>query len=43
MHAGIIGLHSAQDMTHFPRLSVFCCRLEVEALRRINPPTMESY
>jgi pyrroloquinoline quinone (PQQ) biosynthesis protein C len=34
---------SCQGMDIWPRLSVLCCPVEVEALRRTDPPSKESY
>jgi hypothetical protein len=30
-------------MDVYPRVSVFCCPVSVEALRRADPPSKESY
>jgi hypothetical protein len=39
----IVGLNPAQGMDVRPRLSVLCCPVYVEALRRADHPSKESY
>jgi hypothetical protein len=38
-----IGSNPASGMDVFPRVSVLCCPVSVEALRRADPPSKESY
>jgi hypothetical protein len=39
----IAGSNPARGMDVCPRFSVLCCPVLVEALRRADPPTKESY
>jgi hypothetical protein len=41
--AGIVGSNPAQGMDVCPRLSVLCCPVLVEALRRADHSSKESY
>jgi hypothetical protein len=41
--AGIVGSNPAQGMDVYPRLSVLCCPVYVEALRRADHSSKESY
>jgi hypothetical protein len=41
--AGIVGSNSTQRMDGCPRLSVLCCPMKVEALRRADHSSKESY
>jgi hypothetical protein len=40
---GIARSNPASGMDVCPRLSVLCCPVSVEALRRADPPSKESY
>jgi hypothetical protein len=40
---GIAGSNHASGMDVCPRVSVLCCPVSVEALRRADPPSKESY
>jgi hypothetical protein len=40
---GIAGSNPALGMDMCPRVSVLCCPVSVEALRRADPPSKESY
>jgi hypothetical protein len=40
---GIAGSNPASGMDVCLRVSVLCCRVSVEALRRADPPAKESY
>jgi hypothetical protein len=40
---GIAGLNPAWSMDVCPRVSVLCCPVSVEALRRADPPAKESH
>jgi hypothetical protein len=40
---GITGSNPASGMDVCPRVSMLCCHVSVEALRRANPPSKESY
>lgn len=35
---GIVGSNPAEDKDVYPRLSVLCCPMKAEALRRADPP-----
>jgi hypothetical protein len=39
----IAGLNPARGMDVCPRFSVLCCHVQVETLRRADPPSMEPY
>jgi hypothetical protein len=41
--AGIVGSNPAQGMDVCPRLSVLCCPVYVQALRRADHSSKESY
>jgi hypothetical protein len=41
--AGIVGSNPTQGMDVCPRLSVLCCPVQVEALRRADHSSKESY
>jgi hypothetical protein len=41
--AGIVGSNPAQGMDVYPRLSVLCCSVYVDALRRADHSSSESY
>jgi hypothetical protein len=43
LDTSIMGSNPAKGINVLPRLSVLWCPVEVEALRRANPPTSESY
>jgi hypothetical protein len=43
LESGIVRLNPAQGMDVFSHLSVLCCPEEVQALRRTDPPSTESY
>jgi hypothetical protein len=43
LNIGIAGSNTAWDMDECPRVSVLCCPVSVEALRRADPPAKESY
>jgi hypothetical protein len=43
MNIGIAGSNPAGGMDVCLRVSVLCCPVSVEALRRANPPAKESY
>jgi hypothetical protein len=40
---GIAGSNPSSGMDVCPRVSVLCCPVSVEALRRADPPSKESY
>jgi hypothetical protein len=42
-NTGIVGSNPIRAMDVCPRFSVLCCPVHVEALRRADPPSMESY
>jgi hypothetical protein len=43
LNIGIAGSNPAWGMNVGPRVSVLCCPVSVEALRRADPPAKESY
>jgi hypothetical protein len=43
LDTGIVGSNPTQGIDVCPYLSVLCCLVSVEALRRANPPSKESY
>jgi hypothetical protein len=43
LNIGIAGSNPAWGMDVCPRVSVLCCPVSVEALRRADPPAKESY
>jgi hypothetical protein len=43
LNIGIAGWNPAWGMDVCPRVSVLCCPVSVEALRRADPPAKESY
>jgi hypothetical protein len=43
LNIGIAGSNTAFGMDMCPRVSVLCCPVSVEALRRADPPAKESY
>jgi hypothetical protein len=43
LNIGIAGSNPTWGMDVCPRVSVLCCPVSVEALRRADPPAKESY
>jgi hypothetical protein len=42
LNIGIVGSNYAQGMDVFPRVSVLCCPVSIEALRRSDPQAKKS-